>query len=170
MRSSLYGKSDYFLRIKRKPVQEELYQKVISGNLTDEEIENCGQPLWVREALTEIKTRGGKTQWQVVDQVIARTEAAQAMAALQEYSVYEWKKANELIVPPKGFDYEIEPGNLFLADPIRAQVKIEYTVLNISHVKMQEMIDASVFLGRYTDPGYVELLTMRRKLRGLSDS
>lgn len=167
MRSSLYGKSDYFLRIKRKPAQEELYQKVIAGNLSDEEIENCGQPLWVREALAEIKTRGGKTQWQVVDEVIAEAEAAQARAALQEYSVYEWTKPNELIVPPKGFDYEIEPGNAFLADPLRAQVKIEYTVLTISHARMKEMIEASTFLGRFTDLGYVGLLDARRKLRGL---
>ncbi|MNV59842.1 hypothetical protein D3C71_1522870 [compost metagenome] len=107
----------------------------------------------------------------MVDQVVAQAEAAQAIAALQEYSVYEWKLPNEIIKPAgKGFDVEIETGDAFLADPIRAQVKIEYTVLNITHARMKEMIDVSVFLGRFTDPGFVGLLTQRRKLRGLSDS
>lgn len=170
MRSTLFGKSDYFMRIKRKPAQEELYQKAITNTLSDEDIENCGQPLWIREALREIKIRGGKTQWQTVDQVIAEAELAQAQAALQEYSCYEWIQPAQLIVPAKGFDCEIEPGDAFLVDPLRGQVKIEYTVLNISHVKMKEMSEVSKLLGRFTDSGFVGLLTQRRKLRGLSDS
>lgn len=163
MRSALFGKSDFFLRIKRKPAQEDLYQKVIRGELSDEEIANCGQPLWVREALTEIKQRGGKTQWQCVDEVIAQAEAAQVKASQQVYPVYEWTRGTHLVVPPKGFDLEILTGEWFLVDRPRGQVKVDYTLLNLEPAIIDELVAAGKYLGSFTDPDFIENVTLRKK-------
>jgi len=163
MRSALFGKSDYFMRIKRKPAQEDLYQKVIRNELSDEEIENCGQPLWIREALREIKTRGGLTQWQCVDKVIEEAEAAQARAANQTYPVYEWTAPMMEVTPEKGMSLEVFPGNLMLVDRPRGQVKIDYSLLTLSPAKIDALLGNAKYICDSTDTGFVELVGSRKQ-------
>ena len=163
MRSHLFGKSDYFLRIKRKPAQELLYQRVVAGELTDDDIESCGQPLWVREALHEIKARGGKTQWQTVDAVIAATEAAQAEAAKQLYPVYQWILPMEEIIPSKGMSVEIETGDFILIDRLRGQMKVDYSLLTLEPAKMESIAMRSEFKRLATDPDFVAMVGLRKQ-------
>jgi hypothetical protein len=164
MRSHIYGKSDYFLRIKRKPAQEDLYQRVVAGNLTDEEIENCGQPLWVREALAEIKLRGGKTQWETINALIADTESAQEIAKNQTYPVYEWTAESFLIVPQKGFDLEVLTGEWILVDRRRNQVKVDYTLLNVDSAIIETLIGKSPnYLGEFTEVAFITSVGKRKQ-------
>lgn len=53
MRSSIYSQTEFFKRMKKKPA----LQKILD-NLEDmdvEEIEQCSQPLWIREELKKLK-------------------------------------------------------------------------------------------------------------------
>lgn len=163
MRSALFGKGDYFKRIKRKPAQELLYQRAIAMELTDEEIETCGQPLWIREALRDIVARGGQTQREMIDKLIAQTEEDQRRAAAQTYPVWVWRGENQTIVPTRGFDLEIETGNFVLIDRARGQVKIDYSLLNLDDAKIQAIESRCEFVGTYTDPGFLELVGSRKQ-------
>jgi len=156
-------KTDFFLRIKRKPAQEELLQKVRAGELTEQQIEECGQPLWVREALTNILLRGGQSSNEAVMEEVARREAIQAANARQTYPQYEWIGPTMELKPKRGFSYEVQPGEYVLADVGRGQIKIDYTLIIADTDLFAAIAPHLKYREDVTDPGHVNSVGLRKQ-------
>jgi len=165
MRSALYQKTDFLARMKRKPAQDLLYQKAISQTLTAEDIENSGQPLWFRTALYEMMERDGQTHRQVIDQIVAQTEAAQLAASLQTYPIYQWTSNMYEIVPEKGMSIEVETGDYILIDRRINHVKIEYSLLQVNPAIIDFIEQNASFVCDQTDPMFIEMVAQKRVLK-----
>lgn len=156
-RSNLYGKTDYFLRIKHKPAQKELLEKARAGTLSREEIEKSGQALWIREALFDLISRDGHSQTEQINEFADRVEAAQAAAREQKYPCYRWLKPERRVKPDRGFDLEILQGEMILIDRPRGQAKVQYSLLVMNSAKLDALAAEATYVGEFTDYEYIEL-------------
>lgn len=167
MRTSMMSKSDYFLRIKHKPAQKLLLDKAKSGNLTEEDIEGCGQPLWVRQALLELIENGGVTNSQratsAANAIADAMQAASKVLPAPKFPVFEWVGPEMLIKPQRGFSYDIQTGDYFLVDIKAHQVKVNYSVLSLSSSQISSMLNVGKFIGDYTDLEYVNILGLHKQ-------
>lgn len=164
MRSSLYQKTDFLARMKRKPAQELLYQKAVSQTLTAEEIESSGQPLWFRTALYEMIQRDGQTHQQVINSIVERVEAAQLEASLRTYPIHQWVSSQQEIIPDKGMSVEVEPGDFILIDRQSNHVKIEYSLLQVNPAIIDFIEQNTSFVCDRTDPMFIEMVAQKRAL------
>jgi hypothetical protein len=66
---SYKSEEEFFLKMKKKPALQAILNRL--DEMTDKEIENCKQPLWIRNILLKLKNK----------QMDTRTEAEKRAAA-----------------------------------------------------------------------------------------
>ena len=94
---------EFFIAMKKKPAQQALYDNV--KNLSYEEIEKCGQPLWIRNALKKLKD-GYMNADQIADLMEVEIEEI-------EYPVFRYKGPNHDLKLKNG-TVEISTNDLIL--------------------------------------------------------
>jgi hypothetical protein len=157
------GSLEFFIKMKHKPAQKDLLDRVAS--LTDEEIENCGQPAWIRKHLRTLRDRKGLTTNQSAAAIANLMQSNHIQLPDPKFAILEWTEPDIIVKPDgRGMAYDLQTGNIFLADTKAAQLKIEYSVLNVSSVRIQEFIKRSKIIGMMTDREYIEEVGRRKTL------
>lgn len=156
------GSIEFFKKMKLKPAQKDLLDRVTT--LTDDEIENCGQPAWIRKHLRTLRDLNGLTPAEHVSRIANQMQANHVDRPPPSFPVFEWISPEENIKPDgRGFDLDIRTGDLFLADPGANQMKIDYSVLPIRSARIQTYTSRSRFVGMMTDRDYIEELGRRKQ-------
>lgn len=163
MRSGM-SKEDFFLKCNRKPAQELLYQKVLAGTLTIKEIETCGQPLWVRQALTKLLETNGLSKEEYNKRQLAELDLIVPEQKLirHTFPVYTWNSSDYEIIPEKGFSTTIRNDSLILIDIEQLQIKVDFTVSSVTLNQIKYIINNGTLLGFFTDADFIEEVGKRR--------
>ena len=121
MRSRL-SKADFFEQMKKSPKQQQLLDSIKS--LTEEDIESCGEPYWIRKALVGIQSKRRAMALAI------HMRATYVPPADKTYTVYEWTGPTYTFAPKGHLSLDIEPGNLFyfIAPDV---VKVNNFILNL---------------------------------------
>lgn len=53
MRSEVHSPTEFFKRMKKKPALQAIIDNL--DQMTEKDIDNCGQPLWIRKELKKLK-------------------------------------------------------------------------------------------------------------------
>lgn len=159
MRSGL-SKVDFFLKCNRKPAQQDLLDRL--DTLTLDDIEACGQPLWVREALSELKKRGGKSQSQTIEAIADAMEAATPIVSTPTYSVFKWNGPEIDIKPAKGMGIVVEPNDIFLFEPETGSIKIGYNMVQVNHATIQMLLGNSSYQTNLSHRDYIEYVAQNK--------
>jgi DNA helicase TIP49 (TBP-interacting protein) len=163
MRSAIYGKAEFFVRMNRKPAQEILYQKVLKDELTDDEIEKCGQAKWVREALFELKTRHGKTQSQVALELANNAVTVK----FRENPVYLYTGPQVTIRSKSNsklnitMDYELNTNSYILMDEKAEQIKTKDSLLQVTIHDINKLKNSSTFVNMMSDMDFVTFINRK---------
>lgn len=159
MRSGL-SKVDFFLKCKRKPAQQDLLDRI--ETLSQEDIETCGQPLWVREALTELKKRGGKSQSQSIEAIADRMQANTPQVAAPTHDIFKWTGPEVDIKPQRGMGITLMHGDIYLYDAQTSEVKIDYNIIQVNHATIQMLLGNSTYMAHLTDREYIEFVSQNK--------
>ncbi len=104
MRSRL-SKADFFIQMRKSDRQQELYDNV--DNLTLDDIEQCGEPYWIRKALEGIQAKRRAMAF------AAGLRAQHIPVAEKTYTVYEWTSPTKTFAPKGHFSIDVDRGNWF---------------------------------------------------------
>lgn len=154
---------EFFMRCNRKPAQQDLLDRITE--LSPEDIDNCGQPLWVRKALHELAKRGGKTASVTATAIADQMQENHKQNMIPTFPVYRWTKETILIKQEKGMSYDLEPGELVLVDTASGEIKIDYSVLKPDHAIIGEIMNNSDIIGMMTDREFIEYVAQDKQRR-----
>lgn len=154
---------EFFLKCKRKPKQQELLDRI--ETLTQEDIDNSGQPQWVRKALTELKKRNGITARQSAEVLAQQMQDSHMQAPDPTFPVYRWTRAPIEVKPQKGMSLEILPRELMLVDTNRNEIKIDYSILSLTYAKIQEITSQAEIVGMMTHRQFIEFVAQDKQRR-----
>lgn len=123
---------DFFLAMKKKPAQQKLFDNIDS--LSDDDIDRCGQPLWIRDVLKKLK--GGYIN---VDQIADLMEVSIDEI---EYPVFRYK-GNTHELKLKNGTVEISHNDLILI------LEKSTIIANMAYeiVDLEDLIKKSDFIG-----------------------
>lgn len=134
---SLYSKDELLIAVaKKKPRLQDLIDQV--GKMTDQEIDEISEPLWIKEALKTLKTSNGVGQKQRLQSIMNSTIESENLARDLPPPIYEvriWDGDPTFIGGPStisrvnSFQIEIVPGDpiLILDD---YQIKVQDSVIS----------------------------------------
>lgn len=157
MRSYL-SKEEFFVKMKRKPAQEQLYQKALNGTLTEEEISSSGQNYWIQDVLRDLVKRKGLTKSQLADKL---ADMLVVSYEIKLFPVYVWNHSDFTIIPEKGFSLDISKGQHMLIDKDQLQVKIDFSIMTLNSAQIEQLISNSLLVGDFSDRDFIELVGQR---------
>jgi hypothetical protein len=166
-RSVIHNQDVFFQRMKKKPALQ-----AILDNLSAYTVEDLNslpdQPLWIREALVKLHSRGGRTSAEVAEQIADAMQAASAPTVPSpSREVREWRGADTFLGGGLSgdFAFEIQQGDLILLLPPRMDVregrtavhyeaKVAYSVIKLDASQWPVLLSNSTLVGTMTVEQY----------------
>lgn len=153
---------DFFMKMKKKPPLQELYDNL--ENLTETEIENSGQPLWIREVLTSLQREGIPTEpdMDLIGAMADRMEA-QGNPIVPTFPVFQWNHGDLWIKPQTSrLEIQLVKGDNVLCDVNERLIKIEYISVSVDHATIVRIMRDARYLGLMSDRQYIEYVSSNR--------
>lgn len=164
---------DFLLAVAKKKPRLQAYIDNLA-NMSDTDIENIQEQLWVKKALNKLKYHGSQSS-RLAD-LLARTIEAEKLAAQAPKETYEvrlWDCESTFIghsslYNDNKFQFQIERGDCFMIVESGETLRIGNTVVKTDHFEMTPLLHRSSFVGYMTLDNYRgfcrELLNKKHKL------
>jgi hypothetical protein len=118
---SLYSKDEMLIAVaKKKPRLQALVDNI--ANMSSDDIAALSEPLWVKEALSTLKSTNGLGQKARINQILERSETLAAEARVLPTPTYEvrlWDGSSEFVgtsmeVHHHGWQIQVDNGDTFM--------------------------------------------------------
>lgn len=143
MRSNL-SVDKFFEKAKKTPSQMYFYLNV--ETLTDDEIDNSSEPMWVKKALKLLRSR------RVAENIAKQMMLSAAPRPEQMVNVFQWNGGSTTLAPVGSLSLDIENGDLFYFKDDYA--KVNNYIVKIDDNIHKNLLNFSTFIGTMTANEY----------------
>lgn len=166
-RSVIHNQDVFFQKMKKKPALQAILDNL--STYTVEDLKSLpDQPLWIREALVKLHSRGGVTSEAEAERIADLMQAASAPEAPDPpREVRVWQAADAFLGGGLhgSFAFEVQTNDIMLLLPPRRdvsngrasthyEVKVAYTVIKLDASQWTMLLANSALVGMMTTDAY----------------